>query len=180
MKHVQDSVERKLTELNFPLRQRKLIQADIFGGPVIGEDGCLYDCKSEEEFNEKSEASKTKCEKIERISFTQNDPPKFCTYLSRYKEIQIREKMAKYKRDRAGVHRGFGQNPVEWLHYMSKREIDAEGDGVKHRDVSLTTAISSFKNRALWLYQEVVLAQDRCPGSDVTTMRTQPEVTSYT
>ena len=66
--------------------------------------------------------------------------------------------MAKYKRDRAGVHRGFGQNPVEWLHYMSKREIDAEGDGVKHRDVSLTTAISSLKNRALWLYQDAAKA----------------------
>ena len=157
LEHVQDSVERKLTELNFPLSQRKLIQADIFGGPAMGEDGCLYDCESEEEFNEKSEAFKTKWEKIER-SFTQNDPPKFCTYFSRYKEIQIREKMAKYIRDRAGVPRGFGQNPVEWLHYMSKREIDAEGDGVKHRDVSLTTAISSLKNRVLWLYQDAAKA----------------------
>ena len=66
--------------------------------------------------------------------------------------------MAKYIRDRAGVPRGFGQNPVEWLHYMSKREIDAEGDGVKHRDVSLTTAISSLKNRVLRLYQDAAKA----------------------
>ena len=154
LEHVQDSIERKLTELNFPVRQRKLIQADTFGGPMIGEDGCLYDCESEEEFNQKS---KTKWGKIER-STTQNDPPKFCTYFSRYKERQIKEKMAKYIRHRAGVPRGFGQNPVEWLHYMSKLEIDAEGNGVENRDVSLTTALSSLKNRVLRLYQDAAKA----------------------
>ena len=52
LEHVQDSIERKLTELSFPVRQRKLIQADIFGGPAMGVDGCLYDCESEEEFNQ--------------------------------------------------------------------------------------------------------------------------------
>ncbi|XP_028416615.1 uncharacterized protein LOC114540691 [Dendronephthya gigantea] len=66
--------------------------------------------------------------------------------------------MAKYIRDRAGVPRGFGQNPVEWLHYMSKLEIDAEGDGVKHRDTSLTAAISSLKNRVMRLYQDATKA----------------------
>ena len=157
LEHVQDSVERNLTDLNFLVRQRKLIQADIFGGPAMGEDGCLYDCEREEEFNQKSKVFKSKWDRIER-SFTQNDPPKFCTYFSRYKEKQIREKMAKYIRDRAGVPRGFGQNPVEWLHYMSKLEIDAEGNGVKHRDVSLTTAVSSLKNRVLSLYQDAAKA----------------------
>jgi hypothetical protein len=123
----------------------------------MGVDGCLYDCESEEEFNQKSEAFKTKWENIERSS-TQNNPPKFCTYFIRYKEKQIREKMTKYIRDRAGVPRGFGQNPVEWLHYMSKLEIDAEADGVKHRDVSLTAAVSSLKNRVLRLYQDAAKA----------------------
>ena len=66
--------------------------------------------------------------------------------------------MTKYIRDRAGVPRGFGQNPVEWLHYMSKLEIDAEADGVKHRDVSLTAAVSSLKNRVLRLYQDAAKA----------------------
>ena len=123
----------------------------------MGEDGCLYDCESEEEFDEKSKLFQSKWEKIESSS-TQNDPPKFCKYFRRYKEIQIREKMAKYIRDRAGVPRGFGQNPVEWLHYMSKLEIDAEGNGVKHRDASLTAAISSLKNRVLRLYQDAAKA----------------------
>ena len=54
--------------------------------------------------------------------------------------------------------RGFGQNPVEWLHYISKLEIDAEADGVKHRDVSLTAAVSSLKNRVLRLYQDAAKA----------------------
>ena len=120
-------------------------------------DGCLYDSESEEEFNQKSEAFKTKWKNSERSS-TQNNPPKFCTYFIRYKEKQIREKMTKYIRDRAGVPRGFGQNPVEWLHYMSKLEIDAEADGVKHRDVSLTAAVSSLKNRVLRLYQDAAKA----------------------
>jgi hypothetical protein len=60
----------------------------------MGVDGCLYDCESEEEFNQKSEAFKTKWENIERSS-TQNNPPMFCTYFIRYKEKQIREKMTK-------------------------------------------------------------------------------------
>ena len=46
-------IEKKLTELNFPVRQRKLIQVDIFGGPAMGVDVCLYDCESEEDFNQK-------------------------------------------------------------------------------------------------------------------------------
>ena len=128
LKHVHDSIERKLS------------------GPAMGEDGGLYDCESEEEFNQKSKGFKDKWGRVER-SFTQNDPPKFCMYFSRYKENQIREKIAKYIRDHAGVPRGFVQNPVEWLHYMSKLEIDAEGNGVKHRDVSLSTAVSSLENR---------------------------------
>lgn len=60
LEHVQDSIERKLTELNIPLRQRKVIQGDIFGGPMMGEDGCLYDCESEEEFDEKSKLFQSK------------------------------------------------------------------------------------------------------------------------
>lgn len=72
-----------------------------------------------------------------------------CMYFSQFKERQIKEKLAKYICDCAGVPRGFGQNPVEWLHYMSKLEVDAEGNGVKHRNVRLTTAVSSLKNRVL-------------------------------
>jgi hypothetical protein len=156
LEHVRDSVERKLTDLNFPAQQRKIIQADLFGGRDMGDDGRLYDCESEEEFDLKSEAFKTKWDKIERCS-TKNNPPKFTKYFERYKEKQIKEKMAKYIRDRAGVPRGFGQNPIEWLHYMSKNEIDA-ACGVGHRDVSLATAIQSLKNRVLRLYNDAAKA----------------------
>ena len=91
---------------------------------------------------------KKKWDELEN-STTKNNPLKFTKYFAKYKEIQLRNKMAKYVPDRAGVGRGFGQNPIEWMHYMSKVEIDELGDGVSHRHVSLTTALRSLKGRIL-------------------------------
>ncbi|KAK3747909.1 hypothetical protein QZH41_010212 [Actinostola sp. cb2023] len=122
----------------------------------MGDDGCLYDCESEAEFDEKVEAFKQKWDEIE-IHSTKNNPPKFTKYFVKHKQAQIRDKMAKYVRERAGVPRGFGQNPIEWLHYMSKTEIDDVGR-VKHRETNLTTALQSLKGRFLRLYKDAVKA----------------------
>ena len=35
--------------------------------------------------------------------------------------------MANYTREHAGMASGLGLNPIEWLHYMSKIEIDKNG-----------------------------------------------------
>lgn len=157
LEHVQANVEKKLTECNFPVQERKIIMADIFGGRPMREDGCLYDCESEEEFGQKCETFKKKWDELEK-STTKNNPLKFTKYFAKYKEIQLRNKMSKYVQDRAGVGRGFGQNPIEWMHYMSKVEIDELGDGVGHRDVNLTTAIRSLKGRVLRLHKDAAKA----------------------
>lgn len=68
LEHVQDSAERKLTELNFPLRQRKLIQADIFGGPAMGEDGCLYDAKAKKNSMRNRKRLKSSGKKLKHLS----------------------------------------------------------------------------------------------------------------
>ncbi len=158
LEHVKANVERKLVEMSFPVHQRKTILKDIFGEPNMAEDpNCLYDSETKEEFDEKATAFKQAWDKIEK-RFTKNDPPKFTLYFTKHKELQIRNKMAKYIRQRAGVCRGFGQNPVEWLHYMSKSEIDDVSEGGKHKDATLTTAVQSLKGRILRLYRDAAKA----------------------
>ena len=66
--------------------------------------------------------------------------------------------MAKYVRERAGVSRGFGQNPIEWLHFMSKSEIDDVAHDVRHKDVTLSVALQSLKGRVLRLYKNAAKA----------------------
>ena len=142
-------------ELSFPIHQRKIILTDVFGGHNIAEEDakCLYDSENEDEFDERVAVFKKKWDEIEK-RFTKNNPPKFTSYFTRHKQLQIRNKMAKYIRERAGVSRGFGQNPVEWLHYMSKSEIDDVAEGAKHKDLRLTTALQSLKGRVLRLYKD--------------------------
>ena len=114
LEHVRANIERKLVEMSFPAHQRKLILTDIFGGYNVAEESanCLYDCKDENEFDANVALLKKKWDEIE-YKFTKNKPAKFTSYFTKYKQLQIRNKMAKYVRDRPGVSRGFGQNPIE-------------------------------------------------------------------
>lgn len=80
---------------------------DIFGGWLMGEDGCLYDCESEEEFDQKCEMFKKKWDELEKL-IMKNNLFKFIKYFVKYKEIQLRNKMVKYVCDCVGVRRGFG------------------------------------------------------------------------
>lgn len=104
LEHVKANVERKLVEMSFPVHQRKIILTDIFGGrDMAAEDAnCLYDCESEHEFDEKVEVFKKRWDEIEKRS-TKNNPPKFTKYFTKHKQLQIRNKMAKYIRERARV-----------------------------------------------------------------------------
>ena len=92
------------------------------------EDGCMYDCESEEEFNQKSALFKKKWDEMEKASKRKKKKAlKFTKYFVRHKEKQLKDKMSNYTREHAGMASGLGLNPIEWLHYMSKIEIDKNG-----------------------------------------------------
>ena len=52
---------------------------------------------------------------------------KFTKYFVKHKEEELRDKMSKYTREHAGMAGGLELNPIEWLHYMPKIEIDKNG-----------------------------------------------------
>ena len=81
--------------------------------------GCLYDCEDENELVEKVARFKERWDEIERNT-TRNDPPRLTQYFERHKEEKIRCHMTKYVREKAGTQGVYGQNPIEWLHFMSK------------------------------------------------------------
>ena len=58
---------------------------DIFGGWTMREDGCMYDCESEEEFNQKSTLFKKKWDEMEKAS-KRKKALKFTKYFVKHKE----------------------------------------------------------------------------------------------
>ena len=98
---------------------------DNLGGRTIREDGCKNDCESEEEFNQKSALFKKKWDEMEKESEKKN--LKFTKFFVKHKEEELRDKMSKYTRKHAGMAGGLELNPIEWLHYMAKIEIDKNG-----------------------------------------------------
>ena len=85
-----------------PVQGREIILGDIFGGKSVEDKGCRYDCESREEYDRKFTLFKKKWDEIEKQS-TMNNPLSFTKYFTTYKESQIRDKMAKYVRDKAGM-----------------------------------------------------------------------------
>ena len=73
LEHVKVNIDKKLTEMNFPVQQRRVILSDCFGGRSMGDEGCLYECESGEEFDRKCIAFKKKWEDLER-EYTTNNP----------------------------------------------------------------------------------------------------------
>ena len=159
--HVFENVEKKLVALNFPIQQRRVIMQDIFGGRHDREDrDCLYGCESAEEYDQKVANLKQKWNNLEQEHTKNNPSNKFVSYFTTHKEKQIREKMIKAVRRKANIDGDYGQNPIEWLNFLSKKEIDEFGknQGQNHRDTSLTTALAALKNRYLRLYDNLVKA----------------------
>ena len=61
--------------------------------------------------------------------------------------------MMKGVRDLAMVTGEYRQNPVEWLNYLTKREIDAQGGKDKHHcEATIPEAINASKIRVLCLF----------------------------
>ena len=133
-------------ELKFPSAHKQQIVSDILGGPKPTSDGCLYDCEDENEFVEKVARFKERWDEIERNT-TRNDPPRFTQYFERHKEEKIRCHMTKYVREKADIQGVYGQNPIEWLHFMSKTEINdfMRNTGVTHRGAPLSAALDALK-----------------------------------
>ena len=54
----------------------------------------------------------------------------------------------------------YGQNPVEWSHYMTKSDLDEIGqkEGRPHRDMSLMECLQVLKGRAVRMYANLVKA----------------------
>ena len=159
--HVIENVEKKLVALNFPIQQRRVIMQDIFGGRHDREDrNCLYACESAEEYDQKVANVKQKWNNLEQEHTKNNPSNKFVSYFTAHKEKQIREKMIRAVRRQANIEGDYGQNPIEWLNFLSKQEIDEFGkiEGHNHRDTSLTTALAALKNRYLLLHDNLVKA----------------------
>ena len=66
--------------------------------------------------------------------------------------------MGKYVRERAGVSQRFGQNPIEWLHFMVESEIDEVAQDVGHKDVTLSVVLQNLKGRVLRLHKNAAKA----------------------
>ena len=157
--HVRLNIERKLDEFDFPSAAKRRVVSDIFGGAAVSEGESLYGSSNAEEFDVKVKRMKKEWDELERTS-TRNSPPKFVRYFETYKEIKIKNCMSKYIRDQAGIDGVYGQNPIEWLHFMSKTEINeaVRKSGETYRDTSLTAALDALKGRNIRLYSDVVKA----------------------
>jgi hypothetical protein len=162
--HVKANIEKKLEELKFPNASKRRIITDIFGSPnsfssSAKNSQCLCDCGSEEEFIQTVSRMKEEWMEIEK-SPTRNNPPKFVSYFEKHKEEKIRQCMTKFVREKAGVSRHYGQNPIEWMHYMTKKEIDdaMKCEGMNHVNAPLPATFAAMKARTICLYSEAVKA----------------------
>ena len=68
--------------------------------------------------------------------------------------------MVKYVRETAGVQGSYGQNPIEWSHFMSKKEIDdvVKSEVLSHFDAPPATSLQALKTRNIRLYSDAVKA----------------------
>ena len=159
VEHVKANVERKLDELKFPNPSKRRIISDIFGEASAEKNESLHDCVTEGDFLEKVSKLKKEWNAIE-VSSTRNNPPKFVSYFETHKEDKIRQCMVKYVREKAGVQDSYGQNPIEWSHFMSKKEIDdaVKSEGLSHTDAPLATSLGALKARNIRLYSNAIKA----------------------
>ena len=117
----------------------------------------MIQSESQEEFNNRYKKFKTKCIEIEKNYLIRNGE-NFVTYFEEFKLVQIREKMNRYATKKFKT-KELGQNPIEWLNYLSKDEIDTHGNVKQsHRHASILTCTKKLKNRSLRLYTNAIKA----------------------
>ena len=118
----------------------------------------MIQSESQEEFHNHYKKFKDGWIEIER-NYTIRNGEVLVTYFEKFKlKVEIRGKISRYatKKFKTNEH---GQNPIEWLNYLSKDEIDTH-DNVKqlHRHASILTCMKKLKNRSLRLYMNAIKA----------------------
>ena len=91
-------------------------------------------------------------------NYTIRNGEDFLTYFGKFKLVEIREKVSRYatKKCKTKEH---GQNPIEWLNYLSKDKIDTHSNVKQsHRHASILTCTKKLKNRSLRLYTNAIKA----------------------
>ena len=51
-----------------------------------------------------------------------------------------------------------GQNPIEWLNFLAKDEINTDTESQSHKTASIKTCIKKLKDRSLCLYRDAMNA----------------------
>ena len=67
-------------------------------------------------------------------------------FFSQHKEEKIRNSMTQFIRKKAGVDGVYGQNPIEWQHFLSKSEIN---DVVKDSEQTYRNVFFTYHSRYL-------------------------------
>ena len=89
--------------------------------------------------------------------FTKNNPPnQFASYFEKFKQEQIKYKLTKFAKEKAGIKGIHWQNPVEWSNYMVKDEIRSHLGGCK--SANQDEVINCLKSRNIRLIKDTVKA----------------------
>lgn len=157
IEHVKRTVEKQLEKLNFPQKQKKEVLFDIFGGDNKTSK-CLVECETSEEFDDMVDAFKDKWTDLE-LRFTRNKPAdKFVKYFVKCKENAIKNKISKICLQKIGLTEFWGQNPIEWLNFLSKDEINQVDNKSGHRFSKVNEVVAILKNRNIRAYKHAVEA----------------------
>lgn len=154
--HVLKNVQKKLENLSFPRKQTKRILNDIFGNPFDKNQKSLIQSKSEKDFALLYQTLRPKWIDIEN-KYTAQKGENFVKYFEKYKLVEVKEKMSCYATNKYKT-REHGQNPIEWLNYLAKDEINTDTDSQSYKTAPIKTCIKKLKNRSLRLYRDAMKA----------------------
>ena len=78
-------------------------------------------------------------------------------HFKKHRDDKIQHCMVKYVRQKAGWHDSYGQDPIEWSHFMPKKEIDnvTKSESLSHINAPLATSLTA---RNIRLYSNAVKA----------------------
>ena len=113
-------------------------------------------CSSPMVFDKKYEEVKPKWIKIES-QYTTRSGTEFTSYFEKCKYDAIKQKMSSFTIKSHHFPPDYGQNPVEWLNYLTKEEIDTESNVKKsHKTVPIITCFKKLKERSSRLYRNAI------------------------
>lgn len=127
---------------------------DIFGDPFNSGNEALYTFETEQAYESLVEKFFLKWRNIER-SHTKLEGNRSVDYFEKFNRELLKKTMTLHARRRSYFEENYGQNPIEWLNFLSKNEIDTHQNIKKsHKDVPLTVTFQKLKNRSIRLYRD--------------------------